>query len=363
MTRPIGTLLALCVSLALVAMPAMARSPLTADEAMTVQGGLIATADGFILPAYETQADAAADLAATLEAHCDGTGDLAEAKATFADTFLAWQRASLIGIGPIAEAEGPARVQFWPDPKGFARRAVRAALRAEDPALTAPGGLAGRSIALTNLTALEELLHDVEPTPGTYACDLALAVARHQAGLAANLAAAWTPGSAFRAQFDGAAEGNASYAGVEPVIRELLAGAVVHVDRLRKFKLLRGLGTEPGAARPERTEARASGLGLASIEVSHRALADLYDVPLGLFDAAPTLGGSMDYITLAQTASSVADALARDQTLADIASEDGEDAAELRGYADLVLYHEAYLKTGFPTSIGLISGFTAADGD
>lgn len=362
MIRSVATALAVC--LALVATHAAARSPLTADEAATLQDGLTATADAFILPAYEAQADASAGLAGALQAHCDGAGDLAEAKAAFADTFLAWQRAAIVGVGLIAEAEGPARVQFWPDPKGFARRAVRGALNAEDSALTAPGGLAGRSIALTNLTALEELLHDIEPAPDTYACDLALAVARHQASLAADLAATWTPGHAFRAQFDDAADGNVRYAGVEPVIRELLAGAVVHVDRLRKFKLLRGLGNGPGAARPERTEARASGLGLASIEVSHRALADLYDVPLGLFDAAPGLGGSMDYITLAQTASSVADALAyRERTLADIAMEDGADAAELRGYADLVLYHEAYLKTGFPTSIGLISGFTAADGD
>ncbi len=139
---------------------------------------------------------------------------------------------------------------------------------------------------------------------------------------------------------------------------------VVHVDRLRKFKLLRGLGEGPGAARAERTEAAAAGLGLPSIEESFRALADLYEVPGGLFDAAPGLGGTMDYLILAQSAASVADALAfRPRTLAEIAEEDGAEAAELRGYADLVLSHERFLKSGFPASIGLTSGFTAADGD
>ena len=359
--------LALCplpLACLLLLVPAAAQSRLSDGDAATLQAALIETADAFILPAYRAQADAAAGLADAMETHCAGTGDLASTHAAFADTFLAWQRASLIGVGPILDAGGPARVQLWPDPKGFARRAVRAALKVEDPALLAPGGLAGRSVALTNLTALEELLHDVDLAPGGYACDLALAVARHQAGLAADLAAAWMPGGPFRADFEGAADGNDRYGGVEAVVRELLAGAVVHVDRLRKFKLQRGLGLAPGDARPERTEARASGLGLASIEASHRSLAELYGVPHGLFDAAPELGGAMDYVTLAQTAGAVADALAfRDETLVEIAAEDGRAAAELRGYADLALRHEAYLKTGFPASIGLASGFTAADGD
>lgn len=353
-------LLSLSLSLAM-ALPASAQ--LAPEEATFLQSGLTVTADAFILPAYEAQEAAAGDMAAALGAFCDGEGDIAPVRAAFAETFLAWQRASIVGVGPIAAAEGPLRVQLWPDPKGFSRRAIVAAIRAEDPALTAAGGLKGRSIALTNLTALEDLVHGAAPPEG-YACDLAHAIARFQAGLAADLVAAWTPGSAWRASFDGAADGAGAYPGVEALIREVLAGAVVHVDRLRKFKLERGLGAAPGAARPGRTEAQAAGLGLPSIEASFRALADLYDVPYGLFDAAPELGGSMTYLTLAQTTASVADTLAfTEASLTEIAAEDGAAAAELRGLADLALRHEVFLKAGFPNALGLVSGFTAADGD
>ncbi|MEL6435195.1 MAG: imelysin family protein [Pseudomonadota bacterium] len=342
-----------------------AVSTLTPDEAQILQEGLIRTADDFILPAYEAQAFAATTMTDLLGAYCDGDGegDIEATREAYAATFLAWQRASVIQYGPIAEAEGPMRVQLWPDPKGFTRRAVRSALRAEDPALIEDGGLDGRSIALTGLTALEHLLFsDLEPD--TYACDLATAISKFQTNLAQELVLEWLPGSAFRDDFDTAAKGNARYVNVDTVVREFLSGSVVYVDRLRKFKLLRGLGTEPGAARIERIEARKSDLGLQSIEVSFRTLRDLYDTPFGLFDVAPDIGGSTDYFLLGETASSIADTLAVEtRSLSDVVLEDGAQAAELRRYADLVLYHESFLKTGFLASIGLSAGFTSADGD
>jgi len=338
------------------------------SEEKSIGANTLSTAVGeqvneFILPAYAEQSDAAAALVGALKAYCADAGDRATVEARFADLFLAWQRSSIVQMGPIMQAEGPMRVQLWPDPKGFSGRAIRAALQAEDPALLAAGGLTGRSIALTNLTALETLIYR-PATPRSYACGLATAIARFQADLAAGLVADWAEGSAFRRDYDSAATGNARYPSVDAVIRDLLAGAVVYVDRLRKFKLLRGLGTEPGAARPERTEALDSGLGLASIEAGFRTLAAFYDTPYGLFDVAPDIGGSMEYYVLGQAAGSVADSLYFETaSLAGIAAEDGPRAAELRGYADMVLFHERFLKTGFTDAIGLTAGFTAADGD
>ncbi|MEO0543278.1 MAG: imelysin family protein [Pseudomonadota bacterium] len=343
--------------------PAHAITVFTAEEAAILQQGLIATADEFILPAYQDQATAAGRMNDALSDYCAGAAGIEKAQAAFADTFLAWQRVSIINIGPIADAEGPMRVQMWPDPKGFARRAVRNAVRAADPGLLENNALAGRTIALTNLTALEQLLYG-DLQSATYACDLAQSIAAFQTSIAREFVAQWTPGSAFRSSFDTAENGNERYPNVDTLVREMLAGAVVHVDRLRKFKLLRGLGDDENTGRPERTEARASGLGLRSIEVSFRALGDFYNVPFGLFDLAPDIGGSTDGYLLSETAASVADSLAVEtSTLAQIVQAGGAPADELRRYADLVLYQESFLKTGFPASIGLSAGFTAADGD
>lgn len=355
--------LAICL-LALSPVLADAQSRFAPDDADLLQQGLTATADDFILPAYTANAEAAGALDAAMRRYCAGDGDIEAARAAFARTFLAWQRASIIQIGPIMDAEGPMRVQLWPDPKGFARRAVRAALRQEDPALVADGGLDGRSIALTNLTALELLLWDVPPAPASYACDLARAISAFQAALAQAVAAAWTPGAPFRTEYDAAAAGNARYPTVDALIRRLLSGAIVYSDRLRKFKLLRGLGGAPGEARPERTEAAASGLGLQSIEASFRTLSALYDTPLGLFDIATDIGAATDFVVLSQTAANIADQISLETaSLTEIAEEDGELAAELRTFAELVLFHETFLKEGFPGSIDLTAGFTAADGD
>ncbi|MEL6913193.1 MAG: imelysin family protein [Pseudomonadota bacterium] len=355
--------LVLAVCLAGLAVPAAAFSPLTEEEAGILQIGLRNTADQFVLPAYEAQAAAADELHAALTDHCAGAAPRTPAEESFVALFLAWQRASIVGLGPVMDAEGPMRVQLWPDPKGFSARAIRGALREADPALLREGGLEGRSIALTNLTALEHLLYG-DLVAGTYGCDLAVAIAAFQADLAQNLVAAWRPGAPFRMSFDTAYAGNATFPDVDSALRAFLAGAVVYTDRLRKFRLDRGLGADPGAARPERTEAVASGAGLASIAVSFRTLAELYDVPYGVFDAAPDMGGTMDYFVLAQTARSISESLALEpRPLVEIAEEDGAGAAELRRLSGEVLFHERFLKTGFLDALGLVAGFTAADGD
>jgi len=164
--------------------------------------------------------------------------------------------------------------------------------------------------------------------------------------------------------YDTARPGNETYPSIDTLIREFMAGAVFFADRLRKFKLLRGIGAEPGTARPERTEAHLSELGLPSIEATFPTLADLSKTPYGLFDIAPDIGGSMEHYVLGETARSIANNLSiMTPDLVAITSEDGHAAEDLRRFADLVLYHERYLKTGFLTSIGLSAGFTAADGD
>ena len=356
-------LLAFFLLITLSVAPAHAVSRFTQDEAKLLQEGLVLTADDFILPGYKALADDLSEMNAASRAYCTEEGEIEKVQNAFGRAFLAWQRISIIQIGPIMEKEGPMRFQLWPDPKGFSRRAIRAAVKAEDPALLAKGGLADRSIALVNMSALEHLLYG-ELKPKSYGCDLAVAIGQYQTTLAGQLVADWSKGSAFRTEFDAAARGNERYLTVDDAVRELLAGMVVYADRLHKFKILRGFGTEPGATRPERTEAAKSGLGLQSIITSFRALSDLYNVPYGLFDITPDLGATMEYYLLGETVGNIADALVLEKrSLVDIAMEDGEMADKLRSYGELTLLHESYLKVNLPQSIGLTTGFTSADGD
>ena len=353
----------LALILAFVPALAAAQSAFAPDKTARLQTALSATAEGFVRPAYAAQEAAAARLRAALDAYCTGAGPRAPVEDGFADLFLAWQRSSVIQLGPVMEAEGPLRVQLWPDPKGFAAKAVRAARGAEDPALLAPGALAESSIALVNLTALEDLVQG-DLAPHGYGCDLARAIAAYQHALAAELHAAWRPGAPYRRAIDSAVNGNARYPDAEAVIREFLAGIVVYTDRLRKQKIARGLGEAPGDARPKRTEAHQSGLGLASIAASFQTLADLYTLPGGVFEVAEEIGGVSEHAILARTAQSIAEELrAAPQPLAQIAEDDGAQAADLRSLVPLVRFHDTYIKTGLPGAIGMSAGFTSADGD
>ena len=157
-----------------------------------------------------------------------------------------------------------------------------------------------------------------------------------------------------------------TYPTVDDLLRRFLAGAVVYTDRSAQVQTAARAGEQSRARHgPTRTEALDSELGLASIEVSFRALAGIsMKRPTDVFDVVPDLGGSMEYFMLGETAGSIADSLSIEtRTLEDIATEDGADAAVLRGFAELVLYHETYLKFGLTQSIGMTTGFTAADGD
>ena len=351
-------------ALALAASPACADSAFPADEGQALQAGLTRTADGFILPGYDAWATAAEGLHGALQGYCAGTGTLEAPQEAFAETYLAWQRISVVQMGPITAAEGPMRVLLWPDPKGFADRAVRMATQAEDPAMTAPGGLEGRSIALVNMGALEDLVFDAGLAPGSYPCDLAVAIAGYQADLSAGIAAAWTPGADYRDAFDTAVAGNSRYPQVDDALRELFSGVTVQIAKIAGDQIGRGLGPEPGAARAVRTEARDSGLGLASLAASFRGLSGLYTVDGGVFDVAADIGSTAEHRLLAGTALSIADDLdALPQTLPEIAEEDGAAAEDLRALVPLVDFHDTYLTVTLPGSIGLTAGFSASDGD
>lgn len=348
--------------LCLVPLAAGAQSRFTAEEAALLQDGLTVTADAFILPAHDAFATAAAGLETAFAAYCDGNGDRDALHAAYADSFLAWQRVSVVGLGPVLDAEGPMRFQLWPDPKGFSARAIRQATAAEDPALLAPGALNGRSIALTNLTALEDLAYGTEP--GTFACDLGTAIAAEQAAMAGALADGWRPGSAHRTAYGTADRGNATYGSVDDVLRGLLDGLSVQTHRIRADKIGRGLGEAPGGTRPERTEARASGLGLASLAASLRAMGEILTVEGGVFDVTPEVGGSKDYALQGGTMLRLADMLDGEaRRLDEIAREDGEAATELRNIAVLTGFLETYLTVTLPGSIGLTTGFSSSDGD
>jgi predicted lipoprotein len=80
-------------------------------------------------------------------------------KDAFAAAVVAWSNVEILRFGPITENRRFERLFHWPDPKGLGQRQIEAALKSRDEAVTQPDELAGKSVALQGLPALEYLLY------------------------------------------------------------------------------------------------------------------------------------------------------------------------------------------------------------
>jgi predicted lipoprotein len=175
-----------------------------------------ALVDAVVVPAYQAYAAAAAQVPAPIEALCadPGPAPLEVAQQAWREAMLAWQRAQTIRFGPVIDDGLAPQIEFWPDKHGTAGRQMSRALAEQDPELLDAGKLEGKSVGLTSQATLERLLFGQalqDPDQGAYACAYALAVARHQADLAARLVAAWTGPDGFRAAVASAGSGNAVF--------------------------------------------------------------------------------------------------------------------------------------------------------
>ena len=82
-----------------------------------------------------------------------------QAKQAFAATVAAWSKVEILRFGPVTEDHRYERLFYWPDPKGIGLRQVQEALAKQDESVTLPDELAGKSVALQGLPALEYLLY------------------------------------------------------------------------------------------------------------------------------------------------------------------------------------------------------------
>ena len=102
-----------------------------------------------------------------------------------------WSGIQFLRFGPLIDQHRLERIAFWPDPKGVGLRQIRRALADRDPTVADPAQLAGKSVALQGLTALEYLLYGGDGDPagdsgdaGAFRCAYSVAAARALTDLA-----------------------------------------------------------------------------------------------------------------------------------------------------------------------------------
>jgi predicted lipoprotein len=186
----------------------------------------------------------------------------------------------IIRFGPIIEDHRFERLFFWPDPKGLGLRQIQDVLAKRDTSVAEPDQLAGKSVALQGLPALEYLLYGdgaetltegkrvvdgQEPLPlldsaGDFRCSFALSIATNLERIARSVVEGWREGSAYAKAFLGPAPDDSYYHAPKEVTLDLFKSFTSGIEPVRDQKLGKPLGAKPEEAKPKPAAFWRSGL-------------------------------------------------------------------------------------------------------
>lgn len=245
--------LILAVLALLVSFPATAQ-----DFKVPIQGFI----DGFVRPETVQFAAVAARLPAATRAVCQDTSETTqtEFRSAFSETVQAYARVHFLRIGPLIEDDRSSRLSFLPDPRGIAQRQIRKIYAAVDSAVLSPDSLAGKSVAVQGLSALELIAFDKTGAVRLgdtgdnrdFTCSYALAITENVASIADRVAADWQIPDGYAGLLLSAGPDNdifrASKEALETVFNTLVTGIIITRDQ----DVLPVLGSSEAKAKPRR---------------------------------------------------------------------------------------------------------------
>lgn len=243
-----------CAAAGLAALSCAATTALAAPKAEPVVTAVI---ERFIRPAYADFREAAdASLAATSQL-CEAPSGphLADARAGFERLARAWARAEVIRFGPVTEENRLERILYWPDRKGIGLKQVQAALAAEDATVADAASLAGKSVAMQGLGALEFVLYGtgsdaLSGADGGFRCRYAAAIGSNLAGIAAAVAAGWKADAAFPQAWLAPGDANPLFRDDGEAVGEAFEIFVNGLELLRDVRFGSFLGAGPDGDKP-----------------------------------------------------------------------------------------------------------------
>jgi predicted lipoprotein len=226
-----------------------------------------------IRPGYAALAEQAASLNGKVDALCQdpSAASLEASRDSFAAVVTAWSKVEILRFGPITEDRRHERLFYWPDPKGLGERQIKEALAKRDETVTRVEALAGKSVALQGLPALEYLLfgdgaETLSAGAGdwTFRCAFARAVAANVNEIAKSVVEDWREGSPYVKAFLGPGPADPIYRAPQEVTLELFKSFTSGIELVRDQKLGKPLGATPEEARPRLAPFWRSELSLAN---------------------------------------------------------------------------------------------------
>lgn len=307
-----------------------------------------------ILPGFAGFDSAAQSLAKAATADCSAQN----LQAPWNAAFDAWLKVQHYHIGP-SEAGGRAlTIAYWPDPKNLGARQMAAMLKAQDPAIATPEGMAQVSIAARGLYGIERILYGETYAQGDYACDLVRAMSADLAATSAGLSQDWV---AYAPELLTAGEaGNTTYHSVSEARQALFTQLLVGIEFNEGTRLGRPLGSFD-APHPERAEALLAHRAQRNLTLSTAALGELAQ-DLAETEAQPDAAPDVVPVTRAAF-ERVATLLEKldDPDFAGVADPSGRLKIEILQQAVIAAGDAAEAEIG--KAFGVSAGFNSADGD
>ncbi|MBZ9774628.1 imelysin family protein [Mesorhizobium sp. CO1-1-8] len=350
------------------ALPLALLSVVPASAAVKASDIIQRAIDGFVRPAYAGLHEQAEALTGAMRKLCvtPSQGELDAARAEFSATVYAWSSAEIIGFGPIKENNRLERMLFWPDRKSIGLKQVQAALSAKDPTATDPAQLAGKSVAMQGLGALEFVLYGdgaaaLAGKDDPYRCAYGTAVAGNIETMAGEVSAAWNKPDGFAALWANPGPQNPLYRDGNEAVTELVGVFVNELEMVRDVRLKGFFGGKPDADKPKQAIYWRSQNTTASLAGNLSGIDTLFQASK-LGDALPDDARWMAESIHIQLVNGVATAKAVsgpiDKALADPALRD-----KLDHFALITSSLSTLIGTRLTAEFGLTAGFSSLDGD
>jgi len=336
-----------------------------------------------IRPGYSALAQGTGALKDKVEALCKepSAAALDGAKSAFAASVDAWSKVEIFRFGPVTQDRNYERLFFWPDPKGLGLRQMQEALAKRDDGVTEPDELAGKSVALQGLPALEYLLYGdgseslskssvvadgQQPLPGVdtdgaFRCSFTLSVATNVNRIAESIVEGWREGSAFEKSFLGPAPADPRYHAPKEVTLDLFKSFTTGIELVRDQKLGKPLGAAPDQAKPKLAAFWRSGLTFKNAAGNLEGVRTLF-AQGGFAQVVAKESPGVENSILFDLGHAIEVLNGIDQPIAEIAEDEGSRA---KTEALRVALKSAAQTAGDMISqgAGLAFGFNAMDGD
>jgi|GEM_PF-99268 len=242
------------VSLAVLFAVAVHGAPAAADDTALFDHAALARRayERHIAPGYAALANAAGELSQSMGRACaEGTSAQRKSVDAAFDGFVAaWGRIEHIVFGPVTTDNRRERILFWPDRRGLGARQVARALGQRDAAVLDAQTLAGKSVALQGLGALELVLFgegakEADADARAHRCRYGAAIAANLAAITEAIRADWSRPDGFSRYWLDPGSGNPLYLKPAETTLALAKSFDQGLERVRDERLGGPLGLGP----------------------------------------------------------------------------------------------------------------------